>query len=83
MASHEPGSHPSDELKLTHDFFALMLGVRRSSVTDTLHILEGQGVIRAKRALIVVRDRAALEKIAGHCYGVPEAEYQPVMKIGL
>jgi CRP-like cAMP-binding protein len=73
----------SDELRLTHDFLALMLGVRRSSVTDTLHILEGHGVIRAKRALIVVRDRAALEKIAGHCYGVPEAEYQRVMNLSV
>jgi CRP-like cAMP-binding protein len=69
----------SNELKLTHDFLALMLGVRRSSVTDALHILEGHGVIRAKRALIIVRNRAALEKIAGHCYGVPEAEYQRIM----
>jgi hypothetical protein len=32
----------SDEINVTHDVLALMLGVRRASVTDALHILEGR-----------------------------------------
>lgn len=65
-----------DKLPLTHDFLSLMLGVRRPSVTDALHKLEGNRAIRAERALIIVRDRAVLEETAGDSYGVPEAEYR-------
>jgi CRP-like cAMP-binding protein len=65
-----------DDLPLVHEFLALMLGVRRSGVTLALQILEGAGVIHAKRGLIRVRDRAKLEEIAGGSYGVPEAEYR-------
>lgn len=61
-----------DELPLTHDFLALMLGVRRPSVTDALHKLEGALAIRADRSLITVRDRSKLEDIAGRAYGQPE-----------
>lgn len=68
-----------DELPLTHEFLSLMLGVRRASVTDALHALEGEGAIKATRARIQVRDRRKLEAIAGHSYGLPEAEYERVM----
>ena len=69
----------SDELPLTHDFLALMLGVRRSSVTNALHVVEGAGAIRATRSLITVRNRSELERLAGASYGVPEAEYLRVL----
>lgn len=69
----------SDELPLTHDFLSLMLGVRRSSVTNALHALEGMLAIRANRGRITVRDRTRLEEIAGGCYGVPEREYVRVL----
>jgi CRP-like cAMP-binding protein len=65
-----------DELPLTHDFLALMLGVRRPTVTDALHVLEGEQLIRANRGLISIRDRRKLELMAGDAYGVPEAEYR-------
>ena len=68
-----------EDLPLTHDFLSLMLGVRRASVTDALHALEGEGAIKATRARIKVRNRKKLEAIAGHSYGVPEAEYERVM----
>jgi CRP-like cAMP-binding protein len=70
----------SDELPLTHDFLSLMLGVRRSGVTDAIHAVEGERAIRAKRGLITVRDRKRLEEIAGDSYGVPEAEYRRLMR---
>jgi hypothetical protein len=47
--------------------------VRRAFVTDVLHILEGEGAIRSHRGLIIVRDRAKLEAMAGASYGFPEA----------
>jgi CRP-like cAMP-binding protein len=65
----------NDEMPLTHEFLSLMLGVRRSGVTDHLHILEGMHAIKATRGRIHVRDRAKLEEIAGGSYGAPEREY--------
>ncbi|NHT78580.1 Crp/Fnr family transcriptional regulator [Rhizobiaceae bacterium CRRU44] len=64
-----------DDMALTHEFLSLMLGVRRSGVTDHLHILEGMHAIKATRGRIRIRDRAKLEEIAGGCYGAPEREY--------
>jgi CRP-like cAMP-binding protein len=65
-----------DELRITHDYLALMLSVRRPSVTTALHVLEGHGFIRAERGVIIMRNRAGLQKFAGDAYGVPEAEYR-------
>lgn len=65
-----------DVLPLTHRFLSMMLGVRRSGVTDTLHILEGRRLIRARRGEISILDRARLERLAGASYGLPEAEYR-------
>ena len=65
-----------DEIPLTHDFLALMLGVRRPSVTIALHSLEGLGFIRATRGLVTIRKRSDLQDFAGSAYGTPEAEYE-------
>lgn len=65
-----------DEMPLTHEFLALMLGVRRPGVTDALHRLEGDLLIRARRGSITIRDREGLERAANGSYGVPEAEYR-------
>lgn len=64
-----------DDLPLTHDVLALMLGVRRAGVTNELHVIEGIHVIKATRANIRVLDRARLEDLAGGSYGLPEREY--------
>lgn len=68
-----------DDLPLTHDFLALMLGVRRPSVTTALHILEGDNLIRSSRGTVSVRDRGGLERLAGGSYGFAEAEYRRVI----
>jgi CRP-like cAMP-binding protein len=68
-----------DELPLTHDFLSLMMGVRRSGVTDAIHRIEGERMIKATRGLITVRNRSELEKLAGGSYGVAEAEYRRVL----
>jgi CRP-like cAMP-binding protein len=65
----------ADDLPLTHEFLALMLGVRRASVTTALHILEGAMIIRG-RGLIQIRDREKLRDVAGDAYGLAEAEYE-------
>ncbi|HEX8468917.1 MAG TPA: Crp/Fnr family transcriptional regulator [Allosphingosinicella sp.] len=64
-----------DEIRVTHDEIAVMLAVRRASVTDALHLLEGEGLIRAQRGRVQVRDRHGLRRLAGGTYGVFETEY--------
>jgi CRP-like cAMP-binding protein len=48
-----------DRINLTHEQLGVMLGVRRATVTNTLHVLEGEGLIRSTRGQINVRDGAA------------------------
>jgi CRP-like cAMP-binding protein len=69
-----------DSLALTHEFISLMLSVRRPSVTTSLHVLEGNGFIRAERGTITIRNRAALEDYAHDAYGKPEEEYRRLME---
>jgi CRP-like cAMP-binding protein len=68
-----------DELPLVHDFISMMLGVRRSGVTNAIHVLEGKHGIRATRAKIHLRDREVLETLAAGSYGKPEAAYARLM----
>ena len=68
-----------NELLLTHDFLATMLGVRRPGVTSATHALEGMGSIRAKRGRITVRNREMLLELAGDAYQVAEDEYERLM----
>lgn len=72
----------SDELPLTHDFLAAMLNVRRPGVTTATHILEGAGMIKAKRGRIIVLDREKLMEMAGETYGIAEAEYDRLLAEG-
>jgi CRP-like cAMP-binding protein len=65
----------ADELIITHEFLALLLGVRRQGVTVTLHELEGKGLIRSTRSHVRILDREGLQEAANGFYGVPEAEY--------
>lgn len=65
-----------NELPLTHEFLALMLGVRRAGVTIALQKLESGELVSAKRGVIVVQDRAGLIKLADQLYGVAESEYR-------
>ena len=69
-----------NEVGLTHEFLSLMLAVRRPSVTTSLHVLEGNGFIKADRGNIVIRNRAALEEFAHDAYGKPEEEYRRLMR---
>ncbi len=64
-----------DEFQITHEYMALMLAVRRPSVTTSLHVLEGNRFIRAERGRVIIRNRKALEDFARESYGRPEAEY--------
>jgi CRP-like cAMP-binding protein len=65
----------NNDLTITHDFLALLLGVRRPGVTVALHDLEGNGLIRCNRNHVRVLDRDGLRQAANGFYGIPEAEY--------
>ena len=68
-----------DVLPLTQEFLALMLGVHRPGVTDTLKKLTKQELITHARGNITVKDRKGLERLAADSYGVPEAEYRRLL----
>lgn len=68
-----------DVLTLTHGELATALHVRRASITDTLHILEGDHVLRCTRGQLAIRDRPALMRIAGDSYGPAEASYRALI----
>ena len=67
---------PSDDIALTHEFMSLMLAVRRPSVTTSLHVLEGNGLIKNERGWVTIRNRKGLEDFAQDAYGNAEAEYR-------
>jgi CRP-like cAMP-binding protein len=58
----------SDVLVLTHEFLAIMLGVRRASVSEILEPLQHRGLILTRRGKITVLDRTGLESAACECY---------------
>jgi CRP-like cAMP-binding protein len=59
-----------DAIPLTQEFLGQMLGVRRTTVTIAARLLQTAGLIRYRRGLIHIVDRAALEDIACECYAV-------------
>lgn len=65
-----------DHIGITQEYIALMLAIRRPSVTTALHILEGKGLIRSNRKLVTIRNRRSLEVFAFDAYGEPEEEYR-------
>jgi CRP-like cAMP-binding protein len=66
----------SNELRLTHEYLATMLGVRRASVTETAIRLKDAGLIEYERGFARILDRAGLEAAACECYRRARAEYE-------
>jgi CRP-like cAMP-binding protein len=58
----------SDQLRVTHQFLALVLGTRRSTVTVAMSRLQQKGIVETHRRLVTILDRAALEENACECY---------------
>lgn len=62
--------------ELTHDFFAMMLGATRPSVSLAAATLRDAGVIDYQRGQVTIVDRRGLEEAACECYGIIAAEYE-------
>jgi CRP-like cAMP-binding protein len=63
-----------NELVMTHELIANMLGVRREGVTEAAGKLHKLGIINYSRGHITVLDRAALERQSCECYEVVKRE---------
>jgi CRP-like cAMP-binding protein len=72
----------SDEILMTQDFIAHMLGVRREGVTEAARHLQAAGLIRYARGRITVLDREGLEAEACQCYRVVKAEFERLLNRG-
>ena len=64
----------SNEIKMTQQLIANMLGVRREGVTEAAGKLQDRGAIRYCRGRITVLDREMLEQCACECYAVVKRE---------
>jgi CRP-like cAMP-binding protein len=68
-----------DEIQMTQELIANMLGVRRSGVTEAALKLQGAGVMRYSHGHISVLDRPALEAHACECYAVVKREFDRLL----
>jgi CRP-like cAMP-binding protein len=68
-----------NELVMTQELIANMLGVRREGVTESAHKLQLAGLIRYARGHITVLDRPGLERRTCECYAVVKKEYDRLL----
>jgi len=73
----------SNQLSMTQELIANMLGVRREGVTESAGKLQKLGLIEYSRGHIVVLDRPALEAHACECYQVVKTEFDRLLPAGL
>jgi CRP-like cAMP-binding protein len=69
----------SNELAMTQELIANMLGVRREGVTEAARKLQDAGLIRYRRGRITVQDRAGLEARSCECYQVVKTEFDRLL----
>jgi CRP-like cAMP-binding protein len=74
---------PANELVMTQELIANMLGVRREGVTEAAGKLQAEGLIEYRRGRITILDRAHLEARVCECYSVVKKEYERLLPAGL
>ena len=71
----------SNEFLLTHEFLAMMLGVRRAGVTVAAGGLQRAGLIRYKRGHVTIQDHQGLLKRSCECYGISKKEFDRLLGV--
>ncbi|WP_262297602.1 Crp/Fnr family transcriptional regulator [Microvirga sesbaniae] len=71
----------SDELPLTHEFLAEMLGVQRSTVSAVTRSLHEAGLINQSRGSITILDRRGLEETACECYEIIRGKFSQLLPV--
>ena len=72
---------PPGDLKMTHEAMAMMLGVRRESVTDIALRLQAANLISYTRGRITIVDRAGLKMKACKCYDFVAKRYADLLPV--
>ena len=70
---------PSNDLSMTQELIANMLGVRREGVTEAAGKLQSAGLIHYSRGRITVLDRPGLESRVCECYDVVRKEFRRLL----
>jgi CRP-like cAMP-binding protein len=70
---------PNNDLTMTQELIANMLGVRREGVTEAAGKLQRTGAIRYQRGRITVLDRPQLHQLCCECYDVVQKEYMRLL----
>ena len=70
---------PANELVMTQELIANMLGVRREGVTEAAGKLQAEGLVEYSRGRITVLDRERLEERVCECYAVVKKEYDRLL----
>jgi len=69
----------ADNVTITHELIAKMLGVRREGVSTAAGKLQVAGIIRYKRGRVLILNRASLERLVCECFGVVKEEYERLL----
>jgi CRP-like cAMP-binding protein len=70
-----------DDIPITHETMAVMLGVRRATVTEAAGTLQRQGLIRYRRGVVSIADRPRLEAASCECYGSVREEFDRLLGV--
>lgn len=70
---------PTDQLAVTHEFAAQMLGMARPRVTRLARAFQSAGLLRSSRGVIEIADRAALERASCECYASIRGAYAALL----
>jgi CRP-like cAMP-binding protein len=70
---------PSRDFLLTHEFLGMMLGVRRTTVTDVMGSLQKAGLVRYRRGHVTILEQEALQRRACECYSISKLEFDRML----
>jgi CRP-like cAMP-binding protein len=70
---------PSGDFLLTQEFLGMMLGVRRTTVTDVMGGLQKAGLIRYRRGHVTILDHEALRQRTCECYEISKLEFDRLL----